>query len=333
MINQYSEQHIRFHIGEVYSYNDTFKEESLKNNNGYLIDVYIIIDDEKIELKNVKPANNNVKQLPIIGEHVLIFQGFKENSSFYNKTPSWYYLSVISAQTLINDNILPINTISKTFKSDTEHTTIDVSPLQPYGGDILFEGRWGNSLRFGSTSKSSERYTLTSTWSGDVETDPIIILSNDINKRDKYKFRVEDIETDTSALYLTTSQKISNLKLTTPLSVFLPSESNFSNSQFIGSADRVILKAKTDTIILDSPTAVIINTPGEFKIGNDGADESMVHGNVLMEILQLVINQLQTVMIAGSNIGKFTDYSNATKAQSKLQALLSSKYFIKKNTY
>lgn len=332
MHNQYSEQQIRFHIGEVYEYDNTFKEDSLTNNRVHQINVYILVDDQKIELKNVKPANVNIKQIPIIGEQVLIFQGYMENSSFYKKPPAWYYLSGIAAQSMINQNILPINTIQSTFKPDEHHLAVNISPLQPYGGDILFEGRWGNSLRLGSTSKTNDRYTLSPSWNGDVETDPIIILSNDINQKDNLKFRIEDIQTDTSALYLTTTQSLPNLELSNSLSCFLPAETSFNTSQFIGVADRVILKAKTDIVVLDSPKAVIINTPGEFRVGGDDADEKMVHGNVLLSVLQLIINQLQTAIVAGANLGQFTDYSNVQKAQIKMQELLNSKYFIKKNT-
>jgi len=327
-------ENFQFYIGEVTNYIDTFKQDSLINNTGYQIDVYIIKDGDKLTLHNVKPANNNIKQIPIKGEQVLVFRGYDQNSSFFNKTPQWYYLSTISVQTSINNNILPINTIESTFTPDENYITTNISPLQPYAGDLLIEGRWGNSIRLGSTSKRNDtRYSKIPNWIGNDTIDPIIILSNNIKNRDQTKFRVEDVTNDSSALYLTTSQKISNLVLSNPLACFKPNESDFNLSQFIGVADRIILKANSNVVVLDSPIGVILNTDGEIKLGNDTADESMVHGNVLLETLQYIINQLQVNVIAGSSLGKFADYSNVTKAQKKLQSLLSSKYFIQKNTY
>ena len=67
-----------------------------------------------------------------------------------------------------------------------------VSPLQPFEGDVLLEGRWGNSIRLGSTgTQPNDRYSLTSQFTGDSSTDPIIILSNhQVNKKNK-EFVVE----------------------------------------------------------------------------------------------------------------------------------------------
>jgi hypothetical protein len=327
-------ENFQFYIGEVINYVDTFKEDSLVQNTGFQIEVYIIKDGNKIPISNVKPANNNIKQIPIKGEQVLVFRGYDQNSSFFNKTPQWYYLSTISVQTSINNNILPVNTIQSTFVKDDEYTPVNVSPLQPYAGDILIEGRWGNSIRLGSTSDpASPRYSITPNWAGDIKTDPIIVLSNNIKQQDQTKFRVEDVTTDTSALYLTSTQKIKNLVLSNTLSCFRPGESEYSKSQFIGIGSRIILKATSDIVVIDSPVGIVLGTVGELRIGNDEADESMVHGNVLVETLQYIINQIQAPIVAGSSLGKFMDYTNANKAQKKLQSLLSSKYFIKKNTY
>jgi len=332
-MNDNLNENFQFYIGEVFNYADTYKQDSLTNNTGYLIDVYIIKNSNRITLKNLKPANNNIKQIPIKGEQVLVFRGYEQNSSYYNKTPQWYYLTVLSVQTAVNNNILPINTIDTTFQPDSEYVSSNVSSLQPYAGDILIEGRWGNSIRLGSTSKPDNKYSTNPLWVGDTQTDPIIILSNDVKHRDQTKFRIENVKTDSSALYLTTNQRITNLVLSNSLSVFQPGESAFSKSQFIGIADRIILKANTDVVILDSPIGIVLNTDGEVRIGNDEADESLVHGNVLLQTLQYIINQLQAPIIAGSSLGGYTDYTNANKAQKKLQTLLSSKYFIKKNTY
>lgn len=327
-------ENFQFYIGEVINYVDTFKEDSLAQNSGFQIEVYIIKDGNKITLNDVKPANNNIKQIPIKGEQVLVFRGYDQNSSFFNKLPQWYYLSTVSVQTSINNNILPVNTIQSSFVKDEEYTPVNISPLQPFAGDLLIEGRWGTSIRLGSTSDpASSKYSITPSWIGDVKTDPIIILSTNIKQRDQTKFKVEDVTKDAAALYLTSTQKIPNLVLSNSLAVFQPGESSYSESQFIGIADRIILKANKDIVVLDSPIGIVLSTDGEVRIGNDEADESLVHGNVLLQTLQYIINQLQSPIIAGSSLGGFTDHTNTKNAQKKLQTLLSSKYFIKKNTY
>jgi hypothetical protein len=216
----------------------------------------------------------------------------------------------------------------------------EVSFLQPYEGDILFEGRFSNTIRLGSTIVGG-RYQNQPSWRGPESGDPIIILSNGTAyKKDSYV--VENIETDQASLYLTSTQNIPNLLLgnknqRNPLNCFLPGESKFSKSQFIGVADRIILKAKSDIAVIDSPIGIVLNTTGEIKLGNDEADQSMVHGDILFNILQLLITQMLSGVQIGDTYAPTGGYSNggtyAQRAQTLLSELLSSTYFIKKNTY
>jgi hypothetical protein len=56
----------------------------------------------------------------------------------------------------------------------------------------------------------------------------------------------------------------------------------------------------------------------------------MVHGDVLLNVLQKILNQLNIPIQCGTMSGTFLDRSNITAAQRELQKLLSKKYYIKK---
>jgi hypothetical protein len=336
----YNDSNPNFYIGEVFKTTETFKEDLTTELKTFSIQVYILHNNNRVFLDNVKPANINIKQIPLVGEHVLVFQSYQANSSYYDKKQQWYYLSTVAVQSIINQNILPVNTVETQFDEirDTEFKAADISPKQPLKGDVLIEGRWGNSIRLSSTNYQSDSYSHNPTWVGNVATDPIIILSNNTSDRDRTKFSIENLKTDTSAIYLTTTQKLTELSLghetkSNPLTCYLPNESDFNKSQFVASAERIILKAKTDIVVLDSPKAIILNTIGDIKLGNDGASESMVHGNVLFQILNSILDQLSVPVLCGSSIGSFTETTSLTAARKKLQNLLSSKYFIQKNTF
>ena len=73
-----------------------------------------------------------------------------------------------------------------------------------------------------------------------------------------------------------------------------------------------------------------MNTKGKVKIGSDSADVRLPHGDVLYEILQKIINQLNTPIVCGSMVGTFTSKRPTKQAQRKLKKLLSTKYFITK---
>jgi hypothetical protein len=204
--------------------------------------------------------------------------------------------------------------------------------MQPYEGDILVEGRFGNSIRLGSSIKGGD-YSIQPKYSG-VNGEPIIILSNGKQYK-KNSYIVEDIVSDASSIYLTSTQTIPTLTLgdknsPNSLSCFLPNESQFAKSQFIGTADRVILKAKTDIVVIDSPRAIILNTSGDIKLGNDEAASNMVHGDVLLSVLQKILSQLSAPIQCGTMVGTFIDQSNRVAAQQELKNLLSQKYYLSK---
>jgi hypothetical protein len=209
------------------------------------------------------------------------------------------------------------------------------SHLQPYKGDLLLEGRFGNSIRFSSTIDFKDTYTQPGNWSGINNGDPILILSNGREYKENKQFVTENINTDKSSLYLTSTQKIpltlgSENQPNSLTGALTPrgTETNYIGSQLLGVSDRVILKARTDLAVIDSPLGIVLNSTGEIKLGAEDAAVSMVHGDILLSVLQNIINQLNSIIQCGSASGTFINLQYAEKAQTQLQELLSSKYFM-----
>jgi hypothetical protein len=255
----------------------------------------------------VKPSNINLKQIPLVGEFVLIYKTFNEQSTSKIWREGWYYVTSIDVQSSINENMLPglsdgisqeeIDNIvpGRTFKRKS------VSPLQPYEGDFILEGRFGNSIRFGSsvnTAYPAEYYYKSNPWftpgatgggAGNIGGDPIIVLSNRQNNLPGKEFVVENLELDASSLYLTSTQYLDTLTLSKQLIVH---NNSFAGSQFVGVADRVVLRAKTDVAVIDSEEGIVLNTPGEIYIGGEDASELLAHGLVLQQILLLLVQAI-----------------------------------------
>jgi hypothetical protein len=97
---------------------------------------------------------------------------------------------------------------------------LNIKPLLPYEGDTIFEGRFGNTIRLGSTSKEkilNKQVIPTENknrWSNEGTTgDPIIIIRNGQTKEtdDKgWQHITEDIDFDDSSIYLTSNQQITD---------------------------------------------------------------------------------------------------------------------------
>jgi hypothetical protein len=138
----------------------------------------------------------------------------------------------------------------------------------------------------------SDSYTKNIPWRGSDIGAPIIVISNGRINYSTKQFTVENIATDDSSIYLTSTQTIPNLKLNNILTIG-GSESGFAKSQFIGIADRVILKAKTDVIVLDSQLGIELNAP-KVNIGGTGNYEAMLQGPAVVEVLRKIIEVINS---------------------------------------
>lgn len=81
--------------------------------------------------------------------------------------------------------------------------------LKPFEGDFILQGRFGNSIRFGSTSDK-----IKTPWSSEISSgtsgDGIMILrvDRDISLDEENMLTVENIDTDDTSIYLTTTQTV-----------------------------------------------------------------------------------------------------------------------------
>jgi hypothetical protein len=132
------------------------------------------------------------------------------------------------AYNVVDNNSINLNSTSNFSEKGNIH------PLLPYTGDVIYEGRWGQSIRFSSTLKTSNPWSTAGT-----DGDPITILRNgqDPNSSDFGAEPItENIKNDLSSIYLTSHQQlpfsIANenfISYTTP--PITPSQ--FSNPQII----------------------------------------------------------------------------------------------------
>jgi hypothetical protein len=353
--------YIEWDVAEVleydYTYSYIFPDEGKTNiSNLFALKVRSCSNLFNNKIYLVRPANNSIKHIPLVGEMVLIFKTLNEQSTENKRRESWYYVGSVDLQGSVNENMLPGISGEKTqdevdkTKPGRSFTRKSTSALQPYEGDTTIEGRFGNSIRFGSTINISTTdrfvsenttlvptyYYVEPTWKSPTPpggtgpenepSQPIIVLSNGRKSLPNKQFIVEDPNLDASSLYLTSNQTI-------PLTLSKPTSRNnpFEGSQFIGIADKITLSAKTDIIILDSKKAIVLNTPEEVRIGGDDADEPLAHGQVLQDILQDIIGHLLFTQIkCGDFTGTFLNDNKLNAAQTKLKELTSKKYFLKK---
>jgi hypothetical protein len=200
--------------------------------------------------------------------------------------------------------------LGKTFKEK-----INIKNIQPFEGDIINEGRWGQSIRFGSTVNNS---AIPNPWSRTGNNgDPILILRNGQynDGKDPWIPQVEDINKDISPIYATSTQNI-------PIQVSSKNYNSYQNAptspdkfageQIILNSGRLLFNTKTDSILfsskktinlnsvenvnIDSPTFVANST--NIFLGDKNATEPVILGNTFLNDFKQLLDQLITLSIA-----------------------------------
>lgn len=355
------------------------KEVIYKDNKGF--DIYkiryrslkrSIISSGKGGLETARPLDANIKRIPIIGEVVLILSAPDRSSSKLNQGSEDYYINTVNIQNSVHHNAL-LNTsdveqqgtttntnnsdirdisagnanrnipTTKSKLGETFNERRDIGPLQPYEGDLLIEGRWGQSIRFGSTILGGD-YSEKSPWKKGESAlgDPIIVISNGYTGKDK-KFQVENINEDAASIYLTRGQSVTFKRESTLDSaiegqgIHKQSTDNEGN-QIILASDRLLFNSRKretvffsgggfgvsskKSIAFDTNKELEINAREKIKLGID-AEEPLILGNedkeFRIEMLDILSELAQNLSVAQTPGYGSPLHNNLTYSDTKLK--------------
>jgi hypothetical protein len=321
-----------------------------------------------------KPLNPFCKYYPLIHEIVSIVLAPSPAASFSEQTVQYYYIQPVNVWSLINHNALPnstkyypqesnktksnnysqftgnnsVTTTSEDIKfGETFNENPDVLPLHPYEGDRIYYGRFGQSMRFGSTVKKYKN-----DWSkkGD-DGDPIIIISNTKQQAAGNKnIRIEDINADSSSIYICDGQMIPIKASSTNLKSYGTDKpeyfDKYAGKQIIMNSDRIVLNAKKDSVFLIGSKAVGLLSKNNVNVDADkniimnaqkyllgaNATEKVIFGNKFMtNIMQPLLLELSSLIIDITGTSGTVNAKSITKfgeLLTKLNSMLSQKVYV-----
>jgi hypothetical protein len=281
------------------------------------------------------PASSNLKNLPLVNEYVYVYKivgpnskggqwvydpplslyrGLSPNSNpfpspTYNSNPpsqNVNYSQIEAGAVNITDN-QPQSINLNSIDNPSQATFVEkgnIHPLMPFAGDIIYEGRFSNSLRFGNTAKSKSQYA--NNWSSAGNNgDPITILRNGqpTNASSEGWIPItENIKNDLSSIYLTSTQKIPfslanenfNSYSTPPI---IPS--SFTSPQIILHSNRVVLNAKSDSVLISGQSSIGLSSNGSInaeanqiyfssnniRLGSKNATQPVLKGDDTVDVL------------------------------------------------
>lgn len=319
---------------------------------------------ENQNYKVAYPLQPGIKNYPLVNEVVYLVSQPTKKIMQRNSAKALYYISVVNLWNHPHHNAIPYSAGSLTPENsknyqdsalgstnkltDTSGTIrfgkyfkerSDIYPLQPFEGDLIYEGRWGNSIRLSGTAPDKNPWSTVGT-----QGDAITIIRNgqtDNPTKNGWDFTVEDINTDASSIYLTTTQKVPLLANTNYFSYksnppTLPDE--YTGKQVIINSGRLVFNTTEDHLLLSSAKSISLSSAGTVNIdasemiiqtskiylGSKSAKEPLLLGDTTVELLKTMIDvlkELVTASLKASNSGGPIPSLNR-KAPSLLKKLL-----------
>lgn len=199
------------------------------------------------------PISSDLKKFPLKNEIVLLTSAPGYGLDTSNLNVKTYYNTIVNLWNHPNHAAFP-DDIDKELDlgKDIDELT-EVNPMQPFPGDIILDGRQGQSLRLtGFPSPKNEFVDSTNIGK------PLTILSNGQKQADNpYDPIIEDVNEDASSIYLTSDHlvplsQVRNKVESYGVRVKPPLANEYKGSQVVINGGRLYFNAKEEGIFLNS---------------------------------------------------------------------------------
>lgn len=251
------------------------------------------------------PLDANISEYPLVEEIVLVFRAV--NRFYYTRKlnlsnrPTIHTLPGLAQE--LGPSLTPKDK-TRTFRQSVGIPHKEGEIITPAGkyiepkkvyrlrhdeGDIIFEGRFGQSIRMGAAWKAKSNFK-----SLEEDQAPNILLRVGPDttavptKNSKYGLVVEDINKDQSSIYISSDQVIPLKFATESNRAHKASVSDFpsrlTGNQIVVNSSRIVLNAKHDKILGNSANGIHWTTSADFTVDVGKDYKSAIFGNQVLRI-------------------------------------------------
>jgi hypothetical protein len=307
-----------------------------------------VFEDNLLKNYNfAKPLFPNIQHIPLINEITYVVPFPSTNTQNPRNIDlnqvDYYYFQPLNMWNTLHQNAFPNPLISYNKESDSQQKNIsyqqsqagatvnqdspepginlgktfkekdNIKYLQPYEGDIIYEGRWGHSIRFGSTVLNQNPWSSTG-----EEGSPILIIRNGQAPSETATWipTIEEINNDLGSIYFGSNQQLPlnaasinyssyQTSSTTPIS-----PDKYTSNQIIITSGRLVFNSSQDHILLSSNTSINLNAINSINIDTDSAiiqskklylgdkdaDEPLLLGNQTVDLLDTLLESLKSFL-------------------------------------
>jgi len=313
--------------------------------------------NEGFKFPTASPISPNLKNYPLINEVVYLISLPNINLGESTTSTNQYYINITGLWNHphhnaypSNPNVLPpsqqkdyIQTQQGSVRRVTDNSTeiylgktfkerSNIHPILPFEGDVVHEGRWGNSIRLGSTVKK----TLNNWSNAGVNGDHITIIRNGQGEQTSEGWIpiVENINTDDSSIYLTSTQNVPIRATSTSYISYPDGEQpelpqNYSGKQIILDSGRLVFNTYNDHILFSSAKSINFNSIESVNIDTkkfitqadkiflgkeELANEPLLVGDTTVQVLRDLTSALKQIAQSLKNLESLPITSNLPPA-------------------
>ena len=247
------------------------------------------------------PLDRSISRYPLPGEEVLIYIAIGEPDSRVLQTMSnvYFYSIVVSTHNSVTYNSDPLigTSVSKISPNNPLYTekqavqrfdnklksvesyktgedAIIYKQLQPFEGDFILQGRFGNTIRFGSTSPKENN-----PWSkAGIAGSSIMVLRVDRDQtiKESDMLTTEDIDADDASIYMCTSQ---NVELSLGCSKELKSwKARYALDSTAGAGTSTLARGEDTSELWQKVVDTTIPSKDSYETPVEGTDDSQIQG-------------------------------------------------------
>ena len=311
------------------------------------------VSNQSLSSNLAKPLFPQLKNYPLVNELVVLLKLPTTGDSQATGTYEYYYLNSIGIWNHPEQNGIPdiySNNTSTSPSQNKSNSSIElgntqqpsdqtfeldlngrsggsfiengnIHPVLAFAGDNIFEGRFSNSLRLGSTSPSLG--SVQNNWSATgLSGSPITILRNGqptSTSPPGWLPITEDINTDLSSLYLTSTQQIpinvavagsstgggssapfSSIVSNTPIS-----PQSYTSQQAIINSGRLLFNSNVDNILMSSQKSIVLESVEDLGIRSQNSNLNLLAPKGIVSLGKL--NAKESVVLGDSFITQFSN--------------------------
>lgn len=269
--------------------------------------------------------NTSIKDIPEVGEIVEIVPAASDSNDIGGMGSKTYYRGIVNVWNNPNHNARPdkIYSEGEAKLGDDVIENSEISNLTAFPGDLIIEGRHGNTLRFGGNNSDKNPYTDNSNNGKPFSIFRVGVRTND----DKFLSHIEDVEKDYSSIYLMSDHSIPSANTpNTKQDTYKEDDKPQSISSYIGAqalvnSGRIVFTSDKDHILLNSVKSVGISS-NSFNVDSSKyvtldspkinfgakANEAVVRGEKLEDLIEIILDMLG---VLGSNLKNSTSPTQA----------------------